>query len=138
DEDNHKHMQGDGDDNHKHKKSAKDTDSELTECTIQQGPGGGCEKGFKHVCQKLKSGKKCCGCVADKNDQAPAPAPAEGPKPVDFCWTVMFGNVVGPQVCEPTLAEAQRAATYAAGETSFSCFAECYSPSGSLAAKYCH
>jgi hypothetical protein len=63
DEDNHKHMQGDEDDNHKHKKNAKDGD-ELTECTIQQGPGGGgCVKGFRHVCQKLKSGKKCCGCV---------------------------------------------------------------------------
>jgi endosialidase-like protein len=62
------------------KKKAKDTDSELTECTIQQGPGGGgCVKGFKHVCQKLKSGKKCCGCVPDKNAQAPANAP-ETPK----------------------------------------------------------
>jgi hypothetical protein len=49
DEDNHKHMQGDEDDNHK--KKAKDTGDELTECTIQQGPGGGgCVKGFKHVC----------------------------------------------------------------------------------------
>ena len=73
DEDNQKHMQDDEDDNHKHKKNAKDTDSELTECTIQKGPGGGgCVKGFKHVCEKLKSGKKCCGCVPDKNAQAPA------------------------------------------------------------------
>jgi hypothetical protein len=80
DEDNQKHMQDDEGDNHKHKKNAKDTDSELTECTIQQGPGGGgCVKGFKHVCQKLKSGKKCCGCVPDKNAQAPANAP-ETPK----------------------------------------------------------
>jgi hypothetical protein len=77
DEDNQKHMQDDEDDNHKHKKKAKDTDSELTECTIQQSPGGGgCVKGFKHVCEKLKSGKKCCGCVPDKNAQAPAQAPA--------------------------------------------------------------
>jgi len=117
----------DGDDSGDHpKKKAKDGDSELTECTIQQGPGGGgCTTGFKHVCEKLKSGKKCCGCVADKNAQAPAPAPAEAPKPDQFCCTVMEGNVVGPQMCEPTLAEAQRAATYVAGETSFSCFAEC-------------
>jgi hypothetical protein len=76
DEDNQKHMQDDEDDNHKHKKKAKDTGDELTECTIQQGPGGGgCVKGFKHVCQKLKSGKKCCGCVPDKNAQAPANVP---------------------------------------------------------------
>ena len=80
DEDNHKHMQGDEDDNHKHKKNAKDTGDELTECTIQQGPGGGgCVKGFKHVCEKLKNGKKCCGCVPDKNAQAPANVP-ETPK----------------------------------------------------------
>lgn len=72
DEDNHKHMQDD-EDNHKHKKKSKDGDSELTECTIQQSEGGGgCVTGFKHVCEKLKNGKKCCGCVADKNAQAPA------------------------------------------------------------------
>jgi hypothetical protein len=80
DEDNHKHMQDDEDDNHKHKKNAKDTGDELTECTIQQpGGGGGCTTGFKRVCQKLKSGKKCCGCVPDKNAQAPANVP-ETPK----------------------------------------------------------
>jgi hypothetical protein len=60
-------------DNHKHKKKTKDTGDELTECTIQQGPGGGgCVTGFKHVCEKLKNGKKCCGCVPDKSAQAPA------------------------------------------------------------------
>ncbi len=63
----------DDEDNHKHKKKAKDSDAELTECTIQQSEGGGgCVKGFKHVCEKLKNGKKCCGCVPDKNAQAPA------------------------------------------------------------------
>jgi hypothetical protein len=48
----------------------------LTECTIvQPGGGGGCKTGFKYVCEKMKSGNKCCGCVADKNaKQAPAQA----------------------------------------------------------------
>ena len=41
--------------------------SELSECTIQSpGGGGGCKGGFKYVCEKMKSGKKCCGCVPDK------------------------------------------------------------------------
>ncbi len=80
DDGDQKHMQGDDDDNHKHKKNSEDAGDELTECTIQQGPGGGgCTTGFKHVCQKMKSGKKCCGCVPDKNAQAPANAP-ETPK----------------------------------------------------------
>jgi hypothetical protein len=43
----------------------------LTECTIvQPGGGGGCKTGFKYVCEKMKSGNKCCGCVADKGSQA--------------------------------------------------------------------
>jgi hypothetical protein len=28
------------------------------------GWGGGCKGGFKWVCEKMKSGNKCCGCVA--------------------------------------------------------------------------
>ena len=49
-------------------------DSGLTNCTIvQPGGGGGCKAGLKWVCEKMKSGNKCCGCVADKNvKQAPA------------------------------------------------------------------
>lgn len=51
-------------------------DSGLTDCTIvQPGGGGGCKGGFKYVCEKMKSGDKCCGCVADKNaKQAPTQA----------------------------------------------------------------
>jgi hypothetical protein len=42
-----------------------DQTSGLTECTIQSsGGGGGCKTGFKYVCEKMKSGNKCCGCVA--------------------------------------------------------------------------
>jgi hypothetical protein len=48
------------------KKKKKGAESGLTECTIEaEGGGGGCKKGFKRVCEKMKSGKKCCGCVTD-------------------------------------------------------------------------
>jgi hypothetical protein len=37
------------------------------------GSGGGCKVGLKWVCEKMKSGNKCCGGAADKNaKQAPA------------------------------------------------------------------
>jgi hypothetical protein len=70
----------DDDDHHgKHSKDKK-TGSGLSECTIQQpGSGGGCKNG-KWVCEKLKSGKKCCGCVSDPNSK-PDPKPAEAPNP---------------------------------------------------------
>ena len=55
----------------KHKKNqneGSEDDSGLSECTIQQqGGGGGCTVGFKRVCEKMKSGEKCCGCVVDKS-----------------------------------------------------------------------
>jgi len=51
-----------------HHKKKKDGDA-LTECTIQ-GSGGGCTTGFKRVCEKLKNGKKCCGCVPDENSKS--------------------------------------------------------------------
>ncbi|HZP07737.1 hypothetical protein [Methyloceanibacter sp.] len=122
DEDNHKHMQGDEDDNHKHKKNAKDTDSELTECTIQEpGGGGGCVKGFKHVCEKLKNGKKCCGCVPDKNAQAA--------KPRQFCCTAMYGTEATSSMCDKDRAEAERQASFVrvGGQppSSISCVVEC-------------
>ncbi len=60
---------------HHHKKN-NDADA-LTECTIQQpGGGGGCTVGLKRVCQKLKNGNKCCGCVPDKNAKASTPGGA--------------------------------------------------------------
>jgi hypothetical protein len=65
-----KHQDDDDDDDHNKgkKKKTKDDASGLTECTIQGGnSGGGCKGGFKYVCEKMKSGKKCCGCVVDKN-----------------------------------------------------------------------
>ena len=58
----------------KHHDGQSQNDSGLTECTVvQSGGGGGCKTGFKYVCEKMKSGNKCCGCVADNNaKQAPA------------------------------------------------------------------
>lgn len=51
------------------KKNKKNDDAaELTNCTIGGADmGGGCKSGLKWVCQKLKGGKKCCGCVVDKS-----------------------------------------------------------------------
>lgn len=72
-------------DNKEKKKKKKDDAEALTECTIQQGSGGGgCGAGLKRVCEKLKSGKKCCGCVPDKSAGSnPAPAPAPAPIKTD-------------------------------------------------------
>jgi hypothetical protein len=74
-------QQGNGDDHHHGKKKNNDDDTGLSECTIQ-GPnsGGGCKGGFKYVCEKLKNGKKCCGCVADKSAKPPTapPQPEQG------------------------------------------------------------
>jgi hypothetical protein len=81
-------QKGDDDDHHgKHSKGKGTTgkDSGLGECTIQQpGSGGGCKTGFKRVCEKLKSGKKCCGCVPDpKSKPDPKPEPKPEPKPAE-------------------------------------------------------
>jgi hypothetical protein len=57
----------------KSKKKKHDQDSGLTECTIQgAGSGGGCKNG-KWVCEKMKSGQKCCGCVVAKGTETTAP-----------------------------------------------------------------
>ena len=66
-----------GGDGHGKPSKEKKTGSGLSECTIQQpGSGGGCKNG-KWVCEKLKSGKKCCGCVIDKSAKLPAPPPQQ-------------------------------------------------------------
>ena len=62
------------DDNHHGKgKKNNDGDAALSECTIiQPGGGGGCKTGLKWVCEKMKSGNKCCGCVPDKSKDTSA------------------------------------------------------------------
>ena len=61
----------------KHKDGQSQNDTGLTECTIvQPAGGGGCKTGFKYVCDKIKSGNKCCGCAPNKGSQA-----AEGDEP---------------------------------------------------------
>lgn len=80
---NKKHDDDDDDDDHhgKGKKNKTNDDtSELSECTIQgANSGGGCKNG-KWVCEKMKSGKKCCGCVPDKSKGTSAgqSAPSDG------------------------------------------------------------
>ena len=73
----HKHKDNDNDangDHHNHKK-AEDNDDGLTQCSIQAPSGGkGCVAPFKLVCEKMESGKKCCGCVPDKNAKVTQPA----------------------------------------------------------------
>ena len=67
-----KHRDDDDDDDDDHQKGkgkgkGKQEDSGLTECTIQTpNSGGGCKNGT-WKCEKMKSGKKCCGCVPNKN-----------------------------------------------------------------------
>jgi hypothetical protein len=119
----------DGSDDHdnskkKNKHNDEDTGSDdgLTQCSIQESSGGGgCVVGFKHVCEKLKNGKKCCGCVPDKNAQAAQPR--------QFCCTAMIGTQVGPQFCEPTRAEAEREASFTRlnnqPPSSIPCIVEC-------------
>lgn len=73
------------------KRKNHDQDAGLTECTILgAGGGGGCKSGFNWKCEKLKSGKKCCGCVADKDakaQQAPTQAePGGAEKKGDCDW----------------------------------------------------
>ena len=87
-----KHHDDNDDDGKEEKKNSDDNknsddDTGLTDCTIQQpGGGGGCVTGLKYVCEKLKNGKKCCGCVVDKN--APAPKKADDkPQILPFACT---------------------------------------------------
>ncbi|HZP07738.1 hypothetical protein [Methyloceanibacter sp.] len=68
-----------------HKKKNKDNDAQLEQCTIVKSGGMGCVAPQKLLCQKMKNGKKCCGCVGEKNAKE---APKETPKdtPIkDFC-----------------------------------------------------
>lgn len=59
----------------------------LSECTIiQPGGGGGCTAPLKWVCEKMKGGKKCCGCVGDKN-AAPAKKADDKPQLLVFACT---------------------------------------------------
>ena len=59
------------------KGKGKQEDSGLSECTIQTpNSGGGCKNGT-WKCEKMKSGKKCCGCVPNKN----APTGGGGAQP---------------------------------------------------------
>jgi hypothetical protein len=107
----------DDDDNDDDKPKKQGVDAGLTECTIQApGGGGGCKSGFKRVCEKLKSGKKCCGCVADKNAQPPKKEAEPGPAPNGwFCEADVTPGVHQSYAMSPLRAstEAQARAVFA-------------------------
>ena len=56
-----------------HKNTNQDSGAELTQCTIVGPHDAFSCSGQKRVCQKLKNGKKCCGCVGDENAKASQP-----------------------------------------------------------------
>ena len=99
-----KHQDDNDDDDHdkgKKKKTGDDDASGLTECTIQSSnSGGGCKSGFKYVCEKMKSNKKCCGCVPDKSgttaDKA-TPPPNKDTNRTNNCDDA--GNVLWGDYC---------------------------------------
>ena len=63
---------------HKHQDDdADDDDNGLEQCTIQKPKSGmGCVAPAKLVCQKMKNGKKCCGCVGGPSKATTTPPPA--------------------------------------------------------------
>ena len=129
-----------------HKKKNKDSGAELTQCTIVGPHDAFSCSGQKPVCQKLKNGKKCCGCVPDKNAQAPAGGAGAAPAVVRLCCDAnLSGPGSGPVFCStdntPPSTEAEMRALFEKqypGKAATTCAPECLSPNGSVAAKYCH
>jgi len=94
DDDDDHHQKGKG------KGQGKHEDSGLSECTIQTpNGGGGCKTGFKRVCEKMKSGKKCCGCVADPN--APKSEAKPLPPALGFCCVASSPSIPGSGTVRP-------------------------------------
>ena len=127
----HKNDDGDEDGDHNKGKKKKTSDGEgLSECTIQSpNGGGGCKGGFKRVCEKLKSGKKCCGCVVDPNakpQDKPAGTQAQTVAHPVCCVGHFPGDNISDKVCKDTEVEAraiQQTATFNGDHpTSIECF----------------
>jgi hypothetical protein len=107
-----KHRDDDDDDDDHHKKGKGKgkgkQDTGLSECTIQTpNSGGGCKTGFKRVCEKMKSGKQCCGCVADKSVPGGGNEP---PKDTFCCTAVPSDGTPTATVCKVGQKEAFKAA----------------------------
>jgi hypothetical protein len=86
-----------------HKKKNKDNDAQLEQCTIVKSGGMGCVAPQKLVCQKMKNGQKCCGCVGEKA------AKAQTPPPMDYyeCQArVLPQSVAGLSISSPEPDEA--------------------------------
>ena len=60
-----------------HKKKNKDNGAQLEQCTIITSGGMGCVAPQKLVCQKMKNGQKCCGCVGEKAAKKQTPPPMD-------------------------------------------------------------
>lgn len=60
-----------------HKKQHKDNDAQLEQCTIVKSGGMGCVAPLRLVCQKMKNGQKCCGCVGEKAAKKQTPPPMD-------------------------------------------------------------
>lgn len=67
----HKHQDDDDDD-------ANNDDNGLEQCTIVKSGGMGCVAPQKLVCQKMKNGQKCCGCVGEKAAKTQTPPLMDG------------------------------------------------------------
>ena len=94
--------------NKKNKHNGDNNDSALSDCTIQEsGASGGCTAPSKWVCEKMNSGKQCCGCVADPNAKPKAvqvPAAQGG-----VCCTARYPDGTTEKSCKNTQAEAIKA-----------------------------
>jgi hypothetical protein len=82
-----------------HKKKNKDNNAQLQQCTIQSsGSGMGCVAPLKLKCEKMKNGKKCCGCVGDKNAKTQQPpektAQPQAKTTKTLCHTLLSDKVV--------------------------------------------
>jgi hypothetical protein len=83
----------------------------LSECTIQgENSGGGCKTGFNRVCETLKSGKKCCGCVPDKN------AKPENKEGADEAQALMFACTSNVEIPDGSIIANRKAGIRAASE----------------------
>jgi hypothetical protein len=76
---------------------------------------------LKYVCEKLKNGNKCCGCVGDKN------AKAKSPNYNIMCCTAHYPSGASTGACEGTEAAARAAVQVSANKetaTSIACEAQ--------------
>ncbi len=72
--------------------------------------GRDCKTGFNRVCETLKSGKKCCGCVPDKN------AKPENKEGADEAQALMFACTSNVEIPDGSIIANRKAGIRAASE----------------------